>query len=90
MPQPDKNANTRITFTGMLFLTQKTKKTKKNLLSFVHGLCGWDRWAGKLGPILHRPNSHGLRARNSSLIDWTSNPEVEHNKGLGLVREHRN
>ena len=27
----------------------------------------------------------GLRARNSSLIDWTSNPEEEDNKGLGLV-----
>ena len=49
--QPDKNANTRITFISMLFLTKKKKK--KNLLSFVHGLCGWDRWAGKLGPILH-------------------------------------
>ena len=29
------------------------QKKKKKLLSFVHGLCGWDRWTGKLGPILH-------------------------------------
>jgi len=43
MPQPDKNANTRITFISMLLLTKKNKKTKQKKPA---EFCPWVMWMG--------------------------------------------
>ena len=84
MPQPDKNANTRITFISMLFLNKKKTKTKKPA-----EFCPWVMWMGWMGWEI-RPNP------SLTKFIWTQgqefltdrldfNPAVEDNKGLGLV-----